>query len=183
MRSRKTLLLLTFAFGLPVAAEAAEPVRITRRFREGVPHYTVVVSKARLSSVVAQVSEEIGTSAELAKKDDAVVSFILEEKTREKIWPSIASVTGLRLVEKEGRRLLVSGEPRATLDVKDADVREILGSLKRQCGVRNVVIDPGVSGSGTFLFKDVPCSAAFRVVFRSLGLNGTFDGSSVVTVK
>jgi hypothetical protein len=73
--------------------------------------------------------------------------------------------------------------PSVTLDVKDADVREILLSLKRQCGVKNLLIDDDVAGAGTIYFRDVPCETAFKVVFRQFALAGQIEPSSVVTVR
>ncbi len=62
-----------------------------------------------------------------------------------------------------------------TLHEKDADVRDILKSMQKQCGIRNLVIDPDVAGKGTLYFKQVPCATAFRVVFRQFGLAGQPD--------
>ncbi|HUP46179.1 MAG TPA: hypothetical protein VM779_11775 [Thermoanaerobaculia bacterium] len=74
-----------------------------------------------------------------------------------------------------------AGEPTVTIDVKDAEVAVILKDLKKQCGIRNLMIDPNVEGKGTFYFRDVPCRLAFGVVLRSLGLDASYS-SSVVTV-
>lgn len=86
-------------------------------------------------------------------------------------------------------RVLSSGTvvPRRTertvrLDVKDADVRVILKSMQQQCAVRNLMIDPEVEGRGTFLFRDVPCSTAFSVVFRSMGLAPAIEPNSVIVI-
>ena len=76
--------------------------------------------------------------------------------------------------------------PRArgvTLDVKDEEVHVILRSMQEQCGIKNLVIDPGVQGHGTFMFNDVPCATAFDVVLRSLGLSSVVYSSSVVSVS
>lgn len=76
-----------------------------------------------------------------------------------------------------------SAKPKGvTLDVKDADVREILTSMQKQCGIRNLLIDKEVSGAGTIYFTDVPCETAFGVVFKQFGLAGTYDGN-VVSVE
>jgi type II secretory pathway component HofQ len=65
-----------------------------------------------------------------------------------------------------------------TLDVKDAEVRDVLASMKEQCGIRNMVIDPDVKGSGaTLKFRDVPCETAFRVVLRQFGLTAQYEPS------
>ena len=69
-----------------------------------------------------------------------------------------------------------------TLDVKDADVHAILKSIQKQCGIRNLVIDPGVTGSGTFLFHDVPCKVALDTVLRVNGLRAKTYSNSVVAV-
>lgn len=75
-------------------------------------------------------------------------------------------------------------EPRGvTLDVKDAEARVVLKELQRQCGVRNMVIDPDVQGgSATFKLRDVPCNRAFSVVLRTYGLKAQFEENSVVKV-
>lgn len=82
---------------------------------------------------------------------------------------------------------LVSAEekqqPRTvSLDVKDAEARVVLRSMQKQCGIKNLVIDPDVQGSGTFYFRDVPCAKAFRIVLRTMGLAGTIEGD-VISVE
>jgi hypothetical protein len=58
-----------------------------------------------------------------------------------------------------------------TLDVKDAEARDVLASLKKQCAIRNMVIDPDVTReTATFYFRGVPCDTAFRMVLRTYGL-------------
>ena len=72
---------------------------------------------------------------------------------------------------------LDAAERKVTLDVKDADVRDVLQTMKQQCGIRNMVIDPEVKGRGArLIFRDVPCSTAFRIVLRQFRLTGQFDG-------
>lgn len=80
--------------------------------------------------------------------------------------------------------LFVSAAPKprgVTLDVKDAEVHVVLKSIQKQCGIKNLVIDPGVTGSGTFLFHDVPCTTALDTVLRVNGL-AVKTYSSVVAV-
>ena len=58
-----------------------------------------------------------------------------------------------------------------TLDVKDAEARVVLRDMQKQCGIRNVIIDPDVPKTGaSFYFREVPCETAFRVVLRTYGL-------------
>jgi hypothetical protein len=58
-----------------------------------------------------------------------------------------------------------------TLDVKDAEARDVLSSMKTQCGIKNMIIDLDVRPApASFYFRDVPCDSAFRVVLRTYGL-------------
>jgi len=70
-----------------------------------------------------------------------------------------------------------------TLDVKDEDVHAILKSMQKQCAVKNLVIDPNVSGNGTFYFHDLPCGKAFDVVLSTMGLAAVTDSDSTVEVE
>ena len=77
-----------------------------------------------------------------------------------------------------------AAKPRGvTLDVKDADVHDVLKSIRKQCGIKNLVIDPGVTGSGTFLFHDVPCKVALDTVLKTTGLASTTYSSNLVAVR
>lgn len=73
--------------------------------------------------------------------------------------------------------------PGVTLDVKDADVHDVLKSIQKQCGIRNLIIDPGVTGGGTFLFRNVPCRTALDTVLRANGLAVTSDSGNLVAVR
>jgi type II secretory pathway component GspD/PulD (secretin) len=75
-----------------------------------------------------------------------------------------------------------SRAPAVTLDVKDADVRDILKSMQQQCGVKNLLIDKDVSGAGTIYFRGVACTTAFRVVLAQFGLTGQVE-PHLVTVE
>jgi hypothetical protein len=75
-----------------------------------------------------------------------------------------------------------AAEPAVTLDVKDEDVRVILRSMQKQCGVKNLLIDRDVAGAGMVYFREVPCTTAFRTVFRQFGLAGRVD-TNIVTVE
>ena len=73
-------------------------------------------------------------------------------------------------------------EATVSLDVKDAEVRVILKSMQEQCGIKNLIVDPNVTGTGTFLFHDVPCKTALDMVLRVNGLDAKTYSSSVVAV-
>ena len=63
-------------------------------------------------------------------------------------------------------------QPRTvTLDVKDGEARDVLKSMQKQCGIKNMIIDPDVQRTtATFYFTQVPCDTAFRIVLRTYGL-------------
>ncbi|HEX3579885.1 MAG TPA: hypothetical protein VHY33_15085 [Thermoanaerobaculia bacterium] len=91
----------------------------------------------------------------------------------------------MKLVFLIAMMFLCSAAPKprgVTLDVKDADVHVVLKSIQKQCGIHNLVIDPGVTGSGTFLFHNVPCDVALDTVLRVNGLAARTYSSSVVAV-
>jgi type II secretory pathway component HofQ len=79
---------------------------------------------------------------------------------------------------------VAAAEKTVTLDVKDADVREVLQSLKTQCAIKNMIIDKEVpSSSATFYLRDVPCETAFKVVFRTYNLAAEPIENSVLRVS
>src|SRR5688572_10794863 len=73
-------------------------------------------------------------------------------------------------------------EKTVTLDVKDEDVRVILKSMQKQCGIKNLLIDKEVQGRGLVYFNEVPCPIAFKVVFGQFGLTGQVE-PNIVTVE
>lgn len=70
-----------------------------------------------------------------------------------------------------------------TIDVKDGEIASILREVATQCGIRNLVLDREVQGKGTFLFQDVPCEAAFRAIFSSMGLAADRELNSLIHVR
>ena len=89
----------------------------------------------------------------------------------------------VKRLDAGGQKIVVRPQDlTVTIDVKDADARVILKSMQKQCGIKNLMIDPEVQGSGTFLFRSVPCRTAFGVVLRSLGLGAVTYANSVLAV-
>ncbi len=70
-----------------------------------------------------------------------------------------------------------------TLDVKDEDVRVILESMQKQCGIKNLILDKEVQGKGTFMFRRLPCKTAFETVFKTMSLRAVTYSSNVVNVS
>lgn len=95
------------------------------------------------------------------------------------------------IVEKAGLRLTLENgtywigdrvSSTVTLDVKDGDIRAILKTMQRQCGIKNLILDKDVQGEGTFLFYELPCRTAFDVVFRSMGLSSVTYSPQMISV-
>ena len=78
---------------------------------------------------------------------------------------------------------VVAVQDRGFVPTMAEEVHAILRSMQKQCDVRNLVIDPGVEGRGTFLFHNLPCDKAFEVVTSTMGLESRDEGNSVVTVR
>lgn len=76
----------------------------------------------------------------------------------------------------------MSTQRTVNIDVKDEDVRVVLKSLQKQCGIKNLILDKDVQGKATFMFHDLPCRAAFNTVFRTMGLRSTSEGASLIAV-
>ncbi len=74
-------------------------------------------------------------------------------------------------------------EPKTvTVDAKDEDVRVILKSMQKQCGIKNLIIDKEVDGKGTFVFDKLACDKAFDIVLRTMSLKATTYSNDVINV-
>jgi hypothetical protein len=115
---------------------------------------------------------------------DRRVDLDLRSVPVDDILRRVARETGLRIIEDAVTiRLIEPEELSVWLDVVDGEIEELVRSLARQCGVRNVMIRPGLQGKGTFVLRDVPCGAAFRAVFGTLGVEGRMEPNSVLLVE
>ncbi len=83
-----------------------------------------------------------------------------------------AAGTGMVL---PGQRKEYVGEP-ISLDLKDADVRDVLRSFAKLSGL-NIVVQPGVRGSVTVLLENVPWDQALDQILKINGLAYELDGS------
>jgi type IV pilus assembly protein PilQ len=70
-----------------------------------------------------------------------------------------------------------TGEP-ISLDLKDADVRDVLLTFSRLARL-NMVIDPGVRGSVTVRLENVPWDQALEVILKVNGLGYVLEGNIV----
>ncbi|HEY5611249.1 MAG TPA: hypothetical protein VIL97_08575 [Thermoanaerobaculia bacterium] len=143
----------------------------------------VRAENASLIALVKALELHLGVPVRLEMSGDLLVTF---SATRISPWDALAAVarsSGLAIDDrKDHLAVRLASEPTVTMDVKDMEVREIFQIVKTQCGVRNLIVDPNVQGKGTFLFHGVPCSAAFKTILNSLGLEGEAEPNSVVLV-
>lgn len=68
-----------------------------------------------------------------------------------------------------------AGEP-ISLDVKDADLRDILHTFSQLTGL-NMAIDPDVHGSVTVRLHDVPWDQALDLILRTNGCGYVIEGN------
>jgi len=141
----------------------------------------VAIVKEPLSSAVKALEMYLPLRVQIVMSGDPLVTFRASHVSPEAALHAVALSAGATLTADDDHYSITSG-PSVTIDVKDEDVHAILQSMKKQCGIRNLVIDPGVQGKGTFLFASVPCRTAFDVVLRTFDLASVDYGNSVVTV-
>lgn len=142
----------------------------------------VEARRARLSRVLGALEMRLGVPVTLAAAD-TMVDFRAKGILPAEALQRLAAQSGLEASEAAGGWVVRDpAEPAVTLDVVDEEVRAILASVKKQCGIRNILVDPNVTGRGTFLFDEVPCSLALKTIFASLGLESE-SYPSVVRVK
>lgn len=68
-----------------------------------------------------------------------------------------------------------TGEP-VSLALKDADIKDVLRTFAQLTGL-NIAIDPGVAGTVTVEFQDVPWDQALDLILRQNGLGYEIDGN------
>ncbi|HEY0160379.1 MAG TPA: type IV pilus secretin PilQ [Thermoanaerobaculia bacterium] len=89
--------------------------------------------------------------------------------------PAVAAQTlnGTRTLSSGPRQF--NGEP-LSLNLKDADIKDVLRTFAELTGL-NIAIDPGVSGSVTVDFVDVPWDQALDLILRQNNLTFTLEGN------
>jgi hypothetical protein len=182
MATRTILKLTALLLSIPLFLAAAVPSGIQPSPR--VKGKVEVEVKGPLSPALAAVEVHLGRS---------VIRAFEGERTAEVRASGVEPIEALRLLARAARlELDESGsvlllrdraEPALTIDVRDAPLAEILAAVKSQCGIRNIVVDPGVDGRGTFLFHEVPCGVALRTILGSLGLGAQIDQGSLLHVR
>jgi len=143
----------------------------------------VYVVNERTTDAIGAIEMYLAKPVQMLVGDDRVITYRAKEVSPERALISIAKVGKVELTADDDQYWVrSSGELTVSIDVKDAEAREILKSMQHQCGIKNLLIDPDVQGAGTFYFVQVPCKQAFNVVFRSLGLAAQTYSNNLVSV-
>lgn len=178
-----TIFLLCIWGGGPLAAQdyAGTPRVTSSPTHRGL--LNVDAKGASLRELLAAVQVHVEDRIVLSIDGDRSIHLSARNQTPREVIRRAAKSVDLQMVETAGSILLTDPrEPVLHLDVKDAPVRDILASVRRQCGIRNLIIDPEVTGQGTFLFAEVPCVEGLRVILASLGLAADIE-PGVVRIK
>lgn len=85
----------------------------------------------------------------------------------------VSLTTGTRTLSAAAR--VFNGEP-ISLNLKEADLKDVLRTFSDLTGL-NMAIDPGVTGSVTVDFTDVPWDQALDLILRQNGLTFTLEGN------
>lgn len=144
----------------------------------------VTVVDEPLSAIIKAMAPHLSRRVQLLVSADPHITYSVRRIAADAALREIVEAAGAALTVKRNQYWIQDApEATVTLDVKDQDIRLILKEMKQQCRVKNLVIDPGVSGSGTFMFDKLPCHTAFSVVLRTLGLAYVDYGNSVMSVE
>lgn len=171
-----------FALMLLLATPAFASISVRRS-----PYHSktidVYVVDERVSEAIGSIEMYLPKTVEMVLGEDPFVTYRAREVGPEKALRALVAAANLSLTSNDDQYWIRStGEPSVTLDVKDAEAREILKSMQRQCGIKNLLIDPQVQGTGTFLFNQVPCRQAFTIVLQSMGLAAQTYSNNIVSV-
>ena len=171
-----------FALLLLMATPAVASISV-RRSPYNSKTIDVYIVNERASDAIASIEMYLPKAIEMMLGTDPVITYRAKQVGPEKALRALVAIAKLDLTSNDEQYWIRSaGEPTVTLDVKDAEAREILKSMQHQCGIKNLMIDPQVQGSGTFLFNQVPCRQAFAIVLQSMGLASQTYSNNIVSV-
>lgn len=181
MRPLPVLLTLTCSLALAAslpAAEQARKVQVTASRTQDVTVLRVDARAASARELLEAIEPHLGQRVVVRAEHDPRIDYRAARVRPLDAVREVVARAGLQLA-RENDIWVVSdpSEPTFTIDVKDGEVREIMREVKRQCGIRNLIIDPDVQGRGTFLFRDLPCSEAIRTILATMGLDYEIESS------
>jgi len=172
---------------VPTVAENA-----TWKVPEPVKHTTKPPAKAVISSASAQtppnttrrpIMTTSGAGATTNANAAAAAANAQENVFNEPDQPGPAQPGGQVLSggpQAGGRQLssggkVYSGEP-ISLNLKDADIKDVIRTFSDLTGL-NIAVDPGVQGTVTVNFNEVPWDQALDIILRQNNLTYTIEGN------
>ncbi len=171
------------AAGLVGAPAVGASLSIDSWRSRGVVRYSLDVRHETLGRVAAGLQRRTGLAIRVTENPQQVVSLRVRDGSATELVRYLAAAAGRGYsIRGGGGTIDGRAEPRVDLDVKDADVHEVLDVLRLQCGIRNLVLDPGVEGRATFLFESVPCRTALAAVLRTYSLTTQGEAGEIVSI-
>jgi type II secretory pathway component GspD/PulD (secretin) len=172
--------ILSLSLLIVLAAGSARADVTVRRSARTRGHVDIVATRAPLAEVARALEPYLGRPVTVDAGRERRVTYAANDIVPASALAGVAAAAHIVVDNSHGLVLREAVEPAVTIDVKDADIRTILKTVQRQCGMRNLIIDPDVAGSGTFLFNRVPCALALDTILTTMGL-GRYSESSAVT--
>ncbi|HKR66579.1 MAG TPA: type IV pilus secretin PilQ [Thermoanaerobaculia bacterium] len=133
-------------------------------------------SKGARSVISAPAPDQAPTPTRPATTQEDVFSDAQQQTQPVATMPAGQSLTGgsgTRTLSADQR--VFNGDP-VSMNLKDADLKDVLRTFSDLTGL-NMAIDPGVTGSVTVDFTDVPWDQALDLILRQNGLTFTLEGN------
>ncbi|HEX8253701.1 MAG TPA: type IV pilus secretin PilQ [Thermoanaerobaculia bacterium] len=157
--------------GIPTIVPAAQTPEMQAR-SWAVPEPASKGARSRITPAVDQAPAQRPATQEDVFSDAAVQ----QQQQTQQAAPAAAvqNLSGGSRTLSGGPRTF-NGEP-LSLNLKDADIKDVLRTFAELTGL-NIAIDPGVSGSVTVDFVDVPWDQALDLILRQNNLTFTLEGN------
>jgi type IV pilus assembly protein PilQ len=151
---------------VPIAvAEAPKPVQ---QKAWSVPEPASKGARSRITSANDQAAAQRPPASEDVFSEAAAANQQQSAQTN-----AAQNLSGSRTLSGGPRTF--NGEP-LSLNLKDADIKDVLRTFAELTGL-NIAIDPGVTGSVTVDFVDVPWDQALDLILRQNNLTFTLEGN------
>jgi type IV pilus assembly protein PilQ len=125
-------------------------------------------ARARITPAVEQAPPQ-----QPATQEDVFGDAVAPQPSNNNTATRPANLTGARTLSANDR--VFNGEP-ISLTLKDADIKDVLRTFAELTGL-NIAVDPGVAGSVTVDFVDVPWDQALDLILRQNGLTFALEGN------
>lgn len=137
--------------------------------------------QTRTTGTKAPVTTSTRTSTPQSTARTTQPENVFTDQTTGTTTPSSSTLATLGGVAAGSSRTLTPGEKVYTgdpidLNLKDADIKDVLRTFAQLTGL-NIAIDPGVAGTVTVEFNDVPWDQALELILKQNGLTFSLQGN------